>query len=250
VTGDDVFGAFAPLSLGVLTETAGMLTRIDRKYIVDHDVVRGLAAHWSDTLAVLEIDGRRSFAYSSVYFDTDDLALHRAAATHRRHRFKVRTRTYSDSGITMLEVKVKDGRGRTVKHRIDHDPDRASELTDTGAAFVAELTGDGAIVERLRPSLTTEYRRSTVVDLAAGMRATVDHGLVCTAPDGRSVTFDPVIIETKSGQAASEIDRWLWHQHIRPTRISKYCTALAVLHPGLPDNTWHRTIARHFHPAA
>jgi hypothetical protein len=46
---------------------------------------------------VLEIDGARSFAYDSTYFDTPDLDAYLLAATRRRRRFKVRTRTYVDS---------------------------------------------------------------------------------------------------------------------------------------------------------
>jgi hypothetical protein len=96
------------------------------------------------------------------------------------------------------------------------------------------------------PTLTTRYRRSTLVDLHAGARATVDRGLECSALPQRVVTLDRLIVETKSGMSPSPIDRWLWRQGARPERISKYSTAIAVMHPELPANAWHRTISRHF----
>lgn len=234
-----------PMSLTDVNDAAEALTRVDRKYVVAPSVVEDLLSSSGERLAVLEIDGRRSFPYHSQYFDTDDFAIHRAAATKRRRRFKVRTRTY-DSGLVMLEVKLKDGRGRTVKHRVEH----VGDPTDLGAAgrrYVVELTGARELVSALGPSLTTDYVRATVTDAAAGYRATFDRALVCTANDGRTVRLDDaMVVETKSGVGASPLDRWLWSAGIRPVRISKYCTALAILHPELPANAWHRTIATHF----
>ena len=244
--GDEAFDCLSSISLDALNSSAELLTRVDRKYIVSHDLLDSLIREWRDDLSVLQIDERRVFQYMSTYFDTADLALHRAAATHRRRRFKVRTRTYDDTGLTMLEVKTKDGRGRTVKHRVEHDRRRADELTAGGARFVEQVTGAGHVVDLLRPSLTTRYRRATLVDLAASSRCTVDRELVCAAPDGRTVELNAVIVETKSGPTPSGVDRWMWQQGIRPTKVSKYSTALAVLYPDLPDNSWHRTIARHF----
>ena len=55
---------------------------------------------------MLQIDRRRSFDYESVYFDTPDLSTYRAHVQRRRLRFKARTRTYTDSGLCMFEVKL------------------------------------------------------------------------------------------------------------------------------------------------
>ena len=51
-------------------ELAELQTRVDRKYFVPADVFRRLIAELADELQVLEIDGRRTFGYESVYFDT------------------------------------------------------------------------------------------------------------------------------------------------------------------------------------
>ena len=41
-----------------------------------------------------------------------------------------------------------------------------------------------------------------------------------------------MVVETKSGSAAGPLDRHLWHNGIRPTRISKFATGMAALMPG------------------
>ena len=70
------------------------------------------------------MDGRRTFGYESVYFDTPELSTYRAHLQRRRQRFKARTRTYTDTGLCMFEVKLTGARGETVKQRVPH-PERA-----------------------------------------------------------------------------------------------------------------------------
>ena len=232
------------MPLDELNRAAGLLTRVDRKYLIDLDLLQVMLEAHEHRLAVLEIDGLRSFAYSSHYFDTPDLSLHRAAATGRRRRVKVRTRVYEDIGTAALEVKAKDGRGHTVKHRQSHLIDQVGELGIPGAAFVDGLTSPG-FAGSLAPILTTRYRRSTLLDPTEGTRATFDISLECSHVDGRSVRYDHVTLETKSDLRPSVIDRWIWRRGVRPVRYSKYCTTLAMLEPDLPSNRWHRTISRH-----
>ena len=94
------------IGLADLNREASLLTRRDRKYLVPVSLARLLVDQ--NGLLVLEIDGRRSFGYESVYFDTPDLVSYRAAAHKRRLRFKVRTRCYRDTGICSLEVKTRE----------------------------------------------------------------------------------------------------------------------------------------------
>ena len=89
-----------PISLTDLGKTASLLTRKDRKYLVPMSVARLLVEQ--DRMQILEIDGRRTFHYESVYFDTPERASYLAAAQKRRRRFKVRTRSYLDSGLCSL----------------------------------------------------------------------------------------------------------------------------------------------------
>ena len=246
--------ALAPISLADLDAIAALQVRNDRKYVVDETIVDLMLCELASGLQILQIDGLRTFNYRSVYFDTSNFDLHHAAAGGRRRRFKVRTRTYEDSAKVTLEVKTKDGRGRTVKERLDYDIDNSSRLTPEGRRFLQMVlaSSDVPVTDEvlnetgLHPVLTTAYRRSTIVHETSGTRATIDSALVCTATDGRSTSLDAVIVESKSPTAAGPVDRWMWAHGHRPVKISKCSTGLAALYPELPSNKWRRTLDRHF----
>ena len=110
--------AVEPIGLDELIELAELQTRVDRKYFVPAGVFQRLIAELGGELRVLDIEGRRSFGYESVYFDTPQLSTYRAHVQRRRQRFKARTRTYTDTGQTMFEVKLAGPRGETVKQRL------------------------------------------------------------------------------------------------------------------------------------
>lgn len=238
---------FAPISLAELELDAGLLTRTDRKYIVPQDVFDELAAQLRDSSRVLDIHGIRKFRYRSVYFDTPELMTYLDAARSRPRRFKVRTRTYLDSGLCSLEVKVRDHRGRTVKQRLPYDPSDCHRLTDEGRRFIDIIVGPRIASEAFVKTLTTEYTRSTLVLGDGVSRLTVDSRLRCEGPDGLSVSLeDDVLIETKSLLRPTEADYLLWSAHHRPVRVSKYSTALAALQPELPSNKWTPVLRDHF----
>ncbi len=111
-------------------ELAELQTRVDRKYFVPADVFRRMIAELAGEMRVLDIDGKRTFGYESVYFDTPDLSTYRAHVQRRRLRFKARTRTYLDSGLCMFEVKLTGARGETVKERVPHPEQYRAELTE------------------------------------------------------------------------------------------------------------------------
>jgi len=242
----DLLAVCPPVDLVELQERADLQTRIDRKYIIDLPVAEELLVSLGQRTRVLENAGRRRFRYRSTYFDTDDLASFYGAARARRHRFKVRTRSYLDSGLTVLELKTRDGRGQTVKVRTEHTAGH-DRLDAAARAFLAENGLPEDTVDRLHPTLETSYQRSTCL-AAAGSRWTLDDTLCCTAAGGRRVGLvDQVLVETKSVGRATEVDRWLRDRHVRDVQVSKYGTGLAALRPDLPANKWHRTLRRHFH---
>jgi hypothetical protein len=236
-----------PVSLVDLDGAAALLDRIDRKYVVAGPLAAQMLAECRGRLSALEIDRRRSFVYESYYFDTPELDSYRGAAFKRRRRFKVRTRTYTDSEMSLLEIKTRDGRGRTVKRRRPIDHSDRYRIPAEMRPFVDQTTGIDGLGARLVEILGSRYSRTTLLDSADGARITLDAGLVCFARAGRAVGLgDQVVLETKSERAATAADRWLWSNGVRPTKISKFATGLAALHPELPSNKWHRTLQRHF----
>ena len=271
----------ASTGLTELNSAAGLLTRVDRKYLVPLERAQDLVNGLTPDTRVLDIDGRRRFSYASTYFDTPGLEAFMLAARKRRRRFKVRTRTYLDTGLCFLEVKTRGARGTTVKRRMGYHPDDASRLTGPGRAFVAAclastgVTGPAAareIAAALRPVLATTYERTTLHLPDAEARATIDTALTwqrltpgartraaavtAGAPqalrpvrltaainDGEPVAVaDVAVVETKNPATPSPADRALWDAGHRPTRISKYATGMVLLHPELPANRWYRTL--------
>ncbi|BBH71127.1 VTC domain-containing protein [Actinoplanes sp. OR16] len=237
------------ISLEELVSEAALLTRLDRKYLLPAAELPGLLERMPAGVRMLEIGGQRSFAYRSIYFDTPGLDSYRAAATGRRRRFKIRIRTYLDSGLDFVEVKTRGARGVTVKERIPYDGD-GSCLGSAGVAYANDvLAGAGISPEgyEYRPVMATYYRRATFYVPDTGSRVTVDSDLAWMLPDGSTTRMpDSVVVETKSARAASDVDRLLWSLGHRPARISKYATGLAALRPDLPANKWHGVLHRHF----
>lgn len=240
----------AQIGLTELTVLAALQTRFDRKYLLPRCDVPNLLARLDRGNQVLEIDGRRAFHYESIYFDTPDLVSYLLAARRRRRRFKIRTRTYLDSGLCWLEVKTEGARGGTVKERLPYCPDDSTTLSP-GRAFVNEmLSAVGSSTDlAFAPTLTTRYLRSTLYLPTTASRATIDVDLSWEDHHGRRLTLpDLAIIETKTGSAASAVDRLLWTHGHRPVSISKYATGLAALNPALPAARWRRPLSRHFSP--
>lgn len=232
----------APVGLEELNATSALLTRIDRKYVLDEASASALQDRLPDTTRQLEIGARRCFSYRSLYFDTPSLESFRGTAHRRRRRYKVRIRSY-DSGARFLEIKTRRG-SHTVKERATCT---RPVLDNDGAAFVFDRLGNAGIAPDgpLDPVLTTRYRRRTFL-LDDGARLTVDTDLSWLADADRLHLPGLVIVETKSGARPSAADRLLWEEGHRPQTISKYATGLAALRPGLPRNRWHRLLATTF----
>ena len=239
-----VLGPIAPVSLAEIEAGASLMTRRDRKYLVPWQVAGELVRRLSPESRVLEIDGLRAFHYQSVYFDTPVLDSYLGAARRRPHRYKVRTRSYLDSGQCLLEVKTRDARGRTVKERIAHPIEGRERLGHDGRDFVSGYSLIGESADALRPVLTTRYTRITLL-LAEVVRVTLDADLQAQGPDGRMVHLDGMaVIETKSGGSPSSADRILWELGYRPIKVSKFCTSLSALYPELPHNKWTQALRR------
>lgn len=276
----DALHRLAPVTLDELLADASLQTRVDRKYLLPVAALDALLDDLDPATRALEIDGRRTSAYRSVYFDTPALSSYLGSARRRRQRFKVRTRTYVDDGACWVEVKTRGPRGTTVKDRRPHAGPAA--LDDSACAFAVAALGDeraATLDGPLLPTLVTTYDRVTlhvpgpaggrVADLhhdaeprraaatgapragssagSAASRTTVDTGLVWTDPStGRSLPLRGLaIVETKTGSTPSSTDRLLWRRGHRPVRVSKYGTGLAVLHPDLPATPWRRVLDRH-----
>ena len=226
--------ALPPISLAELEASAGLLTRTDRKYIIGWDLLEATIDALGPISTVLEIDGRRTFAYRSRYFDSPSLEAFRAHVQGRRKRYKCRVRHYVDSDDYVYEVKLKGRRGQTVKHRLACPPGaRDASPEEPLRAFAAGCVGDayGQSVGRLCPTLDTHYRRLTLVARDGGERVTIDYGVGFDDGRGGYARLDDgyVILETKGAGSMSRADRVLRGLGARPVECSKYCVGISLL---------------------
>ncbi len=240
---DRLTTALSPIGLPQVLERAELQTRIDRKYLVPAAVCEAMILRLAEEYAALDIGGLRRFRYSSTYFDTPDLLTFRQHRQGRRHRFKIRTRAYLDSGECTFELKLAGARNVTDKRRMHYDIARRGELTGAAHAFLEDVLLTAYRMnppDTVVPSATTEYLRSTLVHVAGAGRVTLDAALTCTR-DGVAAFADRglVLVESKSERADAPVDRILREHGIRPVKISKYCVAVAVLYPRVRANPWH-----------
>lgn len=257
---DELTHRLPAVDLETVLARAELQQRIDTKFVVFPAVLDQLTGLGID-LAVLDIAGRRRFGYSSSYLDTPDLRTFRDHVQGRRRRYKVRVRTYTDSGQRHLELKLAGFRGTTDKLRWQlptghqaHDAIDAIDAIDAQALRPVEeaLAERGLLVPQgLRPSLTTAYTRTTLVGMDRPVRLTVDTDLRAHG-EGRGVEAlrDRVLLEVKSASPHEEIVTRLSRLGIRPARISKYGIGLGLTRPGLPVQPWAEAIRDHFNAAA
>ncbi|WP_052866361.1 polyphosphate polymerase domain-containing protein [Streptomyces niger] len=246
-----------PVTLAEVQARAELLARHDNSYLVPVETFADFAARLTDPkrpggpFKSLCINGRRWFRYNSLYYDTPDLRAFHDHRQGRRLRYKIRERLYEDTGERQFEIKLKSGRGETVKFRQPMLPgdtalDRApSEFLSS----VLRRTYDMTAPTDLATSLVTDYQRATFV--ADGQRITCDAGMVCHDPrTGRSVRADGglVLVESKTDGHLTEADRLLHTYGVRPAEFTKYCGALSALRPDLTANAWRRATRKVFTP--
>jgi hypothetical protein len=181
---------------------------------------------------VLEIDGRRRFAYRSRYFDTADLRCFWDHVHGRKPRFKARTRCYLDSGECQFEVKLKTA-GETDKRQVPHPPDADERVTPAARALLDETLEAAGIspVGELAPVLCTLFDRITLAAREGDARLTCDFELRLLRPDGGGARLDEelVLVETKSEDGRSRADAALAELGVEPLSLSKYRTGIDLL---------------------
>jgi VTC domain len=247
---------FDPIGLDEVCATAALDDRIDVKYIVSAAELTELARRLLPTHRVLEIGGRREFGYRSTYFDTADLVTYREHVQGRRRRFKVRAREYVDSGLRLFEVKLKQGWGRTVKHRTELGAGPLDHLDGPQLEFLRERLRDAYARElgaALAPTLSMSFTRITLVDAERGERLTCDLGLRFAAPGGSggALAPDTAIVESKSRSGSATADRELRALGVRPIGgCSKYCIGVGLTYPRVKRNLSLPLLRRHFHAGA
>jgi hypothetical protein len=236
---DPLLARLEPVSLEDLDERASLLRRVDHKHVVDRDRFVRLVEALADDHDVLEIEGRRRFAYESTYFDTPGLRCFRDHVDGVRPRFKARVRRYVDTSSCVFEVKLKDADDETDKRQIDYDTEDKQSITPAARRLIEEALRDAGLDPpgELVPTLTTAFDRVTLGAREGGARLTCDLGIRLATADGVAAAMKPgyVLVETKSEDGSSRADRALRAAGVEALSLSKYRTGIALLRARDPE---------------
>ena len=230
----DTINSYMPISLEEM-KAVRLLNRIDTKYVTTMPKLIRLLKMAREQYWVQEIDGKRNMPYYTLYYDTELYDMYLEHQRGRKTRQKIRIRAYEHSGVSFLEVKNKNSKGRTAKKRVEctvNEKDMHIDFITSHLRYAPE---------RLMNRIENRFTRITLVNRNKTERLTIDTNLrfhnfttntVC-ALDGL------VIIELKrDGLTYSPILELLRQLRIQPSGFSKYCMGMALTDNNLRKNNF------------
>jgi hypothetical protein len=217
----------APLSL---------LDRTDTKFVIDHERLGEILAESLQDYRVLEIKGVRPGRYVTTYFDTPDFAMYMAHHNGKRYRYKLRCRSYLDSEMVFVEVKMKNNKNRMVKFRHsvrEHLADlRGIDRSWLPPRFPYAFEDVQAVVRN-------RFQRVTLASFAHQERITIDMDVEFGCGPSTVQYTGLCIVEIKQPKFSllhSPVGRHMHRLHLKPCSISKFCVAAAHFYPEFKSN--------------
>lgn len=234
-TNEHLFSHFQPITLAEM-DAVRLMNRVDRKFVFHRSQLQDVLATLGNDYRALEIEGSRLSPYRTVYFDTAEFGMYRDHHNGKPNRTKVRYRHYLQSNAVFFEVKRKIRGLRTDKVRIP-----LIEMPSAVNGAETDLLNQFNInAQGLKPTVDVSYHRATLVRADGGERVTLDLGLTFSAQDQSANLANLVIAEVKTNALNGESPyvALMREMVIRPLSISKYATAVALLHPGAKVNAF------------
>lgn len=229
---------FTSISLQEM-DSVKLMNRIDTKYLIDSLQLFRLLQMAKEQYYVVEIDNQRISPYSTIYFDTENTEMYMMHHNRKLNRFKVRMRTYVSSGVSFLEIKRKNNKGRTSKKRVPILPDSFENkcIADSEQSFLSQKSPYNTTV--LKPQLQNSFHRITLVDKNLSERVTLDIDLkyknLCS--DTSKGIDGLVIVEMKQdGACTSHFANYLKKLKVSAGSMSKYCLGMILVNPDIKNN--------------
>jgi hypothetical protein len=213
----------------------------------------------NDDVKALEIDGSVRFTYRTEYFDTSGRDLYRDHVQNKMRRYKIRERTYIDSGLSQLEIKARKGTTETHKLVLPN----SQGLDENGIALIREYLSEvlskraslGAwkkqsnrMPTELVSSAITEFMRITLLRPSCSEKITIDLNLHLQV-NNESITSEPdvALVEVKSSTAKSFTVSQLRRLGFSSIKFSKYACAIDLLVSDRPRVHARRTLSKVFY---
>ncbi|MBN1904948.1 MAG: polyphosphate polymerase domain-containing protein [Deltaproteobacteria bacterium] len=231
-------------------EVVKLLKRYDTKFIFHRNRLALVLDFLSGYYEILEIDNRRSFRYTSTYFDSPDLIFYHQHHNRCYDRYKIRSRKYIDSNQCYFEIKQKNNRKKTIKNRLSLNGDfSGGELPGELKSFALDNISfaSKSFIDNLRPSLIVEFERLTFADRYSGERLTLDINLSFTGKDSSTGKMHNLVvaeIKRENRTLNQRFLRFLKTMAINPTKFSKYCLGLVMTENNLKYNRFKKYILK------
>ena len=211
-----------------------LMSRTDTKFVFNLSRLPGFLEKLSRFYKVLSIDGNLIHDYKSLYFDTEDRKFYIEHHNRRVNRNKVRFREYVGSGLTFLEIKLKNNKGKTIKKRIKVDLISES-ITEKQQKYINKIVGYPIEVSAKQ---WINFSRVTFVHKTQKERLTMDINLTFNNKKDEGDLKNIVIAEVKQERMSRSSDfmKVAKEMSILPMRLSKYCMSTLSLNPKLKKN--------------
>ena len=194
-----------------------LMKRIDVKYVVNNTQLSQVADYIFDNFYIVKNDTDEVFLkYHSLYFDTDDMQMHRDHVEKKAHRQKIRVREYQ-SHDKFLEIKDKNNHV-TTKIRV---PVTSYDLDGERQWISDNLMYD---TKTLKKKLDVEFYRMTFISLNKQIRMTIDSYIHFYNYDTQLVaSINDIIIEIKkTTEDKIELENMLNNIGVIESGFSKY----------------------------
>mgnify|MGYP000332936257 FL=1 len=211
-----------------------LMSRTDTKFVFNFSRLPEFLEKLSQFYRVLSIDGNLIHDYKSLYFDTEDRKFYIEHHNRRVNRNKIRFREYVGSGLTFLEIKLKNNKGKTIKKRIKVDS-ISEEITKKQQRYIDKIIGYPIEVSAKQ---WINFSRVTFVHKTQKERLTMDINLTFNNKKDEGDLKNIVIAEVKQERMSRSSDfmRVAKEMSILPMRLSKYCMSTLSLNPKLKKN--------------
>ena len=162
-----------------------LMNRVDVKFAFKKQILFPLLSELSNYYNVLTIENEQIQEYQSLYYDTVDRTFFIQHHNNRVNRNKVRFRKYVASGLTFLEVKIKNNKGKTIKQRMIVDEIPVS-LSSKQKEYIKNVVGQHL---DLIPQHWINFNRITFINKLNTERLTIDLDL------NFSIILNPVVLK-------------------------------------------------------
>lgn len=226
---------FTPISLHQMDAVA-LLNRIDTKFVMTEKELLSTLATLQPDYWMLSVHGQRLNHYRTLYFDTPDFDLYTLHVNERAERYKVRSREYTDSHVSYLEVKRKTRKDRTIKKRIPTAQPLAW-ITPEVEDWLNNVYPFNS--QTLEPKLWNTFTRLTLVSKKLCERVTLDVDLTFYAAD-KLIRLEGIAIGEVKMDTCRQESPFLAQMRARGIRsrgFSKYAVGISMLYDQVKKNS-------------